>query len=142
MIDFGCVYKGYRSDQTVTYGVGKLSDKAINIYKIVRTAQLQALDIIKPGVNLNKPVKLVEEYFKSNGYEFVHGLGHGVGLQIHEQPAVSLGAKGVFQKGMIVTVEPGIYVEGIGGVRIEDLVVITKNGYERLTKLPKDLEIL
>ncbi len=142
LIDFGCVYKGYRSDQTVTYGVGKLSNKAINIYNTVRDAQIQALDIIKPGVELIKPYKIVNEYIKSKGYEFVHGLGHGVGLQIHEQPNVSSSAKGVFQEGMVVTVEPGIYVENIGGVRIEDLIVVTKNGYKKLTSLPKDLEIL
>jgi Xaa-Pro aminopeptidase len=142
LIDFGCVYKGYRSDQTVTYGVGKLSDKAINIYKTVRDAQIQALGIIKPGVEISKPVKIVDEYIKSKGYEFVHGLGHGVGLQIHEQPNVSLSAKGIFQEGMVVTVEPGVYVENVGGVRIEDLIVVTKNGYKKLTTLPKDLEIL
>ncbi|MDP2906688.1 MAG: M24 family metallopeptidase, partial [Nanoarchaeota archaeon] len=142
LIDFGCVYKGYRSDQTVTYGVGKLSNKAINIYETVREAQIQALNIIKPGVELIKPYKIAEEYIKSKGYEFVHGLGHGVGLQIHEQPNVSLSAKGIFQEGMVVTVEPGVYVENVGGVRIEDLIVVTKNGYKKLTSLPKGLEIL
>jgi len=142
LIDFGCVYKGYRSDQTVTYGVGKLSKKVLDIYETVKTAQLKALESIRSGVELIKPYKIAEEHIKSKGYEFVHGLGHGVGLQIHEQPNVSLTSKGVFQEGMVVTVEPGIYVENVGGVRLEDLIVITKDGYKKLTTLPKDLEIL
>lgn len=142
LIDFGCVYKGYRSDQTVTYGVGKISKKAVDIYETVRTAQKLALAAIKPGGEIIKPYKIADEYIKSKGYEFVHGLGHGVGLQIHEQPNVSLSAKGVFQEGMVVTIEPGIYVENVGGVRLEDLIVVTKNGYKRITTLPKDLEIL
>lgn len=142
LIDFGCIYNGYRSDQTVTYGIGKLSNKAVDIYNTVKEAQSLALDSIRQGVKLSNPAKVVENYFKSKGYELVHGLGHGVGLQIHEYPSISSVSKGVFEDGMVVTVEPGIYVEGFGGVRIEDLVLVTKNGYKLLTTLPKDLEIL
>ena len=142
LMDFGCVYKGYRSDQTLTYGVGKLSNKSIKIYNLVKEAQELAIKSIKPGVRLSKPAKLVENYFKSNGYELVHGLGHGIGLEIHEQPNLSSIAKSKIEEGMVFSVEPGIYVEGLGGVRIEDLVIVTKQGCKKLTTISKELEIL
>ncbi len=142
MIDFGCVYQGYHSDQTVTYGIGSLSRKAKDIYNIVKTAQEKAMSVIKPGVKIKKPVEIVTEYFESQGYELIHGLGHGVGLQIHENPSLSSLSEDVFKEGMVFSLEPGIYIENLGGVRIEDLVVVTKRGCRKLTTLSKDLEIL
>jgi len=142
MIDFGCIYKGYRSDQTVTYGIKELHLKAIHIYHTVKEAQELAIESIKPGVNFSKPAKIVDQFFESKGHKLVHSLSHGIGLETHEYPLINSKAKGVFEEGMVFSVEPGIYIEGFGGIRIEDLVVVTKNGCKKLTTLPKDLEIL
>ncbi|QEK12137.1 aminopeptidase P family protein [Crassaminicella thermophila] len=140
-IDFGCIYNGYCSDMTRTIVLGKANDKQKEIYNIVLEAQLRALDAIKPGITGMDADKIARDFIKSKGYgeNFGHGLGHGVGLEIHEDPRLSPTGKDTLQSGMVVTDEPGIYIPDFGGVRIEDLVVITKTGNRVLSKSPKQL---
>ena len=134
-MDYGCVYEGYCSDMTRTIVVGKASDKQKEIYNIVLEAQLAALDVIKAGLKGKDVDKVARDIIYNAGYEgcFGHGLGHSVGLFIHEDPRLSPSEEGIIEAGMIETVEPGIYVRGYGGVRIEDLVVVTEDGYENYT---------
>ncbi|TAH66731.1 MAG: aminopeptidase P family protein [Anaerolineaceae bacterium] len=140
-MDFGCVYEGYCSDMTRTIVVGKASDKQKEIYKIVLEAQLAALDVLKAGLKGKDVDKVARDIIYKAGYEgcFGHGLGHSVGLFIHEDPRLSPSEEGIIEAGMIETVEPGIYVRGFGGVRIEDLVVVTEDGYENYTHSDKSL---
>lgn len=140
-MDYGCVYEGYCSDMTRTIVVGKASDKQKEIYKIVLEAQLAALDVIKAGVKGKDVDKVARDIIYNAGYEgcFGHGLGHSVGLFIHENPRLSPNEEDVLEAGMIETVEPGIYVRGFGGVRIEDLVVVTEDGHENYTHSDKSL---
>ncbi|QXM07475.1 M24 family metallopeptidase [Crassaminicella indica] len=140
-IDFGCIYKGYCSDMTRTIVLGKANDKQKEIYNIVLEAQLKALEEIKPGITGREADKIARDFITSKGYgkNFGHGLGHGVGLEIHEEPRLSPIGKELLQVGMVVTDEPGIYLSGFGGVRIEDLLVITENGNRVLSKSPKHL---
>lgn len=140
-MDFGCVYEGYCSDMTRTIVVGKASDKQKEIYNIVLKAQLAALDFIKAGIKGKDVDKLARDIIYNAGYEgcFGHGLGHSVGLFIHEDPRLSPSEEGIIEAGMIETVEPGIYIRGFGGVRIEDLVVVTDDGHENYTHSDKSL---
>lgn len=140
-MDYGCVYEGYCSDMTRTIVVGKASDKQKEIYNIVLEAQLAALDVIKAGLKGKDVDKVARDIIYKAGYEgcFGHGLGHSVGLFIHEDPRLSPSEEGIIEAGMIETVEPGIYVRGFGGVRIEDLVVVTEEGYENYTHSDKSL---
>ncbi|NLO10193.1 MAG: aminopeptidase P family protein [Clostridiales bacterium] len=140
-MDYGCVYEGYCSDMTRTIVVGKASDKQKEIYNIVLEAQLAALDVIKAGLKGKDIDKVARDIIYKAGYEgcFGHGLGHSVGLFIHEDPRLSPSEEGIIEAGMIETVEPGIYVRGFGGVRIEDLVEVTENGYENYTHSDKSL---
>ena len=140
-MDYGCVYEGYCSDMTRTIVVGKASDKQKEIYNIVLEAQLAALDVIKAGLKGKDVDKVARDIIYNAGYEgcFGHGLGHSVGLFIHEDPRLSPSEEGIIEAGMIETVEPGIYVRGYGGVRIEDLVVVTEDGYENYTHSDKSL---
>jgi Xaa-Pro aminopeptidase len=140
-MDYGCVYEGYCSDMTRTIVVGKASDKQKQIYNIVLEAQLAALDVIKAGLKGKDVDKVARDIIYNAGYEgcFGHGLGHSVGLFIHEDPRLSPSEEGIIEAGMIETVEPGIYVRGFGGVRIEDLVVVTEDGYENYTHSDKTL---
>ena len=144
LMDYGCVYNGYCSDMTRTVAVGYADDKTKNIYETVLKAQMSAIDKIKAGA-ANKDVdKVARDIISEAGYgeTFTHSLGHGVGLEIHEQPNLSPRSEDVLKSGNIVTVEPGIYVEGFCGVRIEDLVLVTENGCENFTHSAKDLIIL
>ena len=144
LMDYGCVYNGYCSDMTRTVAVGYTDDKTKNIYDTVLEAQLSAIDAIKTGV-YNKDVdKVARDIITDAGYgeTFTHSLGHGVGLEIHEQPNLSPRSEDILKSGNILTVEPGIYVEGFCGVRIEDLVMVTENGCENFTHSAKDLIIL
>lgn len=144
LMDYGCVYNGYCSDMTRTVAVGYADDKTKNIYDTVLNAQLCALDKIKAGVS-NKDIDAsARKIIADAGYgeTFTHSLGHGVGLEIHEQPNLSPRSVDILKTGNIVTVEPGIYIEGFCGVRIEDLVRVTDNGCENYTHSPKDLIIL
>lgn len=140
-MDYGCVYEGYCSDMTRTIVVGKASDKQKEIYSIVLEAQLAALDLIKSGLKGKDVDKVARDIIYKAGYEgcFGHGLGHSVGLFIHENPRLSPSEDDIIEAGMIETVEPGIYVRGFGGVRIEDLVEVTEDGHINYTHSNKSL---
>lgn len=140
-MDFGCIYQGYCSDMTRTIVVGKASEKQKEIYNLVLTANLAVLDKIGPGLKCRDADKIARDIITDGGYGscFGHGLGHSVGLYIHEKPALNKRDETVLQPGMIETVEPGIYVPGFGGVRIEDMILITEDGYENLTRSEKKL---
>lgn len=140
-IDMGCIYNGYCSDMTRTVVVGKASDKQKEIYNIVLEAQGEALKHIKPGVTGYDVDKIARDIIKDKGYGeyFGHGLGHGVGLEVHESPRLSPLGKDTLKANMVVTDEPGIYLPDFGGVRIEDLIVVTEDGCEVLSKSPKEL---
>ncbi len=134
LIDFGCVYNGYCSDMTRTFAIGDISKKQKQVYDIVLKAQLAALGKIAPGVKASDIDKVARDIIKDAGYGecFGHALGHGVGLKIHEEPRLSEKSDTVLQPGMVITIEPGIYIEGEFGVRIEDLVVVTDKNYQIL----------
>lgn len=140
-LDFGCVYKEYCSDMTRTVAIGSISAQMKKIYNIVLKAQMEALKAYKSGVTGKSVDKVARDIIKSYGYgdNFGHSLGHGVGRQIHEIPAISSKSDKVLISGMVVTDEPGIYISGFGGVRIEDILVITDEGSRVLSKSPKHL---
>lgn len=143
-MDFGCVYKGYCSDMTRTVAVGTPTDEMKKVYQIVLDANLRAMDGIKAGVKCSDIDALARGYIFDKGYGeyFGHGLGHSVGLQIHEEPRFSPKCDVITEENMVITDEPGIYLPGKFGVRIEDLVVVKKDGYERLSNSPKELIII
>lgn len=143
-MDFGALYNGYCSDITRTVVLGEADEKQKEIYNIVLEAQLHALENLKPGMTGKEADALARDIIKEKGYgdKFGHSLGHGLGLFIHEDPRLSALSDDVLEPGMVVTVEPGIYLPGFGGVRIEDDVVITTNGIELLTHSKKELVIL
>ncbi len=140
-LDFGCVYNGYCSDMTRTVFIGKPTEKHRRIYDIVLRAQVEAFKGIKPGVSGKSVDKIARDIITNEGYGeyFGHGLGHGVGLAVHEDPRLSILGENILEAGMIVTDEPGIYIPDFGGVRIEDLVLVTETGAESLSKSPKEL---
>ena len=144
VMDFGCVYEGYCSDMTRTVVIGAPSKKQLQIYNIVLKAQLAALEVIRAGMLGKEVDSVAREIIAHAGFKdcFGHGLGHSVGLDIHESPRFSPLDATVIQKGMIMTVEPGIYVPHFGGVRIEDLVLITEKGIENLTHSSKELIVI
>lgn len=143
-MDFGCIYKGYCSDMTRTIAVGKVDERQKEVYNLVLKAQLEALAGIKAGVIGKDIDALCRAVYREAGClsYFGHGLGHSVGLEIHEEPRFSTKDEHVMQENMIMTVEPGLYYPNWGGVRIEDLIVIKEDGYENLTHSPKELLIV
>ena len=143
-LDFGALYNGYISDITRTVAVGEPSEQLKEIYQIVLDSQLLALEKVKPGMTGIEADAVARDYIKSKGFgdAFGHSLGHGIGLEVHEGPGLSFRSETILEEGMVVTIEPGIYVPGIGGVRIEDDTVITKIGNEKLTHSTKELLIL
>lgn len=141
-MDFGCIYKGYCSDMTRTIHIGKtVDDEMKKIYDIVSVAQQAAINAIKPGVMCSYVDSVARNIIGEYGYGeyFGHGLGHSVGLYIHEEPRCSRKCDVLLEPGMTMTVEPGIYLPGRFGVRIEDLVVVTEEGCRNLTHSPKKL---
>lgn len=140
LLDFGSVYNWYNSDLTRVFFLGKIKDKFKELYRIVKEAQARAINIIKPGIKIIEVDKAAREYISSYGYGgyFGHNLGHGIGLDVHELPLIGPKSESVLMEGMVFSVEPGIYLPGFGGIRIEDLVLVTKEGYEVLTNdIPK-----
>jgi len=142
LIDWGAKWGGYCSDLTRVVAIGKMKPKMREIYKIVLDAQITAIHAIAPGKRLCDIDAVARRVIEKAGYgeRFGHSLGHGIGLDIHEQPVLSAKAKGELQPGHVVTVEPGIYLSGVGGVRIEDDVLVTPRGHKTLSDLPKSLE--
>jgi Xaa-Pro aminopeptidase len=140
-VDWGALVDGYHSDCTRAFPIGEVSDKLRQMYNAVLEANLLAIAQIKAGAGCLMLDGVARDHLKAQGFEteFAHSLGHGVGLAIHEAPRLSFRAteQEVLETGNVVTVEPGLYIEGFGGVRIEDLVVVTESGYEVLTGLPK-----
>ncbi|MFH5184872.1 M24 family metallopeptidase [Paenibacillus sp. TAB 01] len=143
-MDYGAYYKNYCSDITRTVVLGKPTDKHKEIYNIVLEAQLEALDKIRPGMTGKEADALCRDVITRYGYGdyFGHGTGHGLGLEIHEEPRLSRLGHTVLTPGMTVTVEPGIYLPGFGGVRIEDDIVITDTGIKIITQSSKDFIVL
>lgn len=141
LIDFGARANGYCSDMTRTFTLGSPQDELKAIHGIVLEAQAYALKHIKAGMTGREADSLAREYIRANGYgkEFGHSLGHGVGVEVHEKPNLSERSDTVLLPGMVVTVEPGIYIDGLGGVRIEDLVVVREDGVLNLTNFNKNL---
>lgn len=138
-LDFGATHGGYHSDMTRTIAFGKPSDEMAEIYALVQGSQQAGLDAVRAGATCGDVDAASREYLRARGYEFGHGTGHGVGLEIHEAPPVRSGSTDVLQPGMVVTVEPGIYIPGLGGVRIEDSVAVTEDGCDVLTTSTKEL---
>lgn len=136
MIDMGCALDSYCSDITRMALIGRVKDRIKELCSIVRTAQERALEAIAPGRRISEVDRAGRQYIADKGYGkfFGHSMGHGVGLEVHEEPSVSGRSKGILRPGMVFTVEPAIYMPGLGGVRIEDMVLVTDSGYEILTR--------
>jgi len=139
--DFGVILAGYCSDMTRTVQVCQPAEKARQMYQAVREAQRAAGQAVRSGVRVDEVDRAARNVLKKNrlGRHFTHSTGHGVGLEIHEPPRVAAGQTEVLQPGMVITIEPGVYVPGHGGVRIEDMVVVTERGCEVLTPTTKEL---
>lgn len=144
VMDFGAIYQGYCSDMTRTVFLGNPPQQLKEIYSIVLKAQMEALEKAAEGMTGKQLDRVSREIIDAAGYEkcFGHGLGHGVGIEVHENPRVSPKGEEILEKGMVFTVEPGIYVENLGGVRIEDMVVLGETGAKILTKSTKEMLIL
>jgi Xaa-Pro aminopeptidase len=142
--DYGALYSGYCSDMTRTVFLGKPDDRLKEIYNIVLDAQLVSSKGVKKGVNGKDIDKIARDIISAKGYgeNFGHGLGHGVGLEIHEEPRLSMTADKALKNGMVVTVEPGIYIDGFGGVRIEDMLVVNDEDPLVLTSSTKEMIII
>ena len=141
-IDFGCKYKGYCSDMTRTIFAGYVPEYIKPVYNLVLKNQLQTTESMKEGANIRTFSKIVENDFKLNGYDLVHSLGHGVGLDIHEIPYINSRIDINLKENMVVTNEPGIYIPNRFGIRIEDTVLITRYACECLTKSRREIIIV
>ena len=139
--DFGVILAGYCSDMTRTVYVGRPSAEARVVYQAVKQAQQAAVDAVKPGIEVGDVDRVARKSLQNSGLAkyFTHSTGHGVGLEIHEAPRLAAGQSEVLQAGMVITVEPGVYVPGKWGVRIEDMIVVTERGCEVLTPTSKEL---
>jgi len=139
--DFGVILSGYCSDRTRTVHVGRPTGEARRMYEAVRQAQAVAIETVRPGVSVSDVDRAARNVLKNNGLAgyFTHSTGHGVGLEIHEPPRIAAGQTEILRPGMVITVEPGVYIAGSGGVRIEDMVVVTEQGCEVLAPTSKEL---
>lgn len=142
LLDWGAKWRGYCSDLTRVLVPDTISPRLRRMYQICLEAQQRAIAAIRPGIKMRRVDRIARQYIKDAGYGdyFGHGLGHGIGLEIHESPALSPRSKDSLETGMVVTVEPGIYVPGVGGIRIEDDVLVTEDGHRVLSWLPKGLD--
>lgn len=140
-MDFGCIYEGYCSDMTRTVVMGKANEKQKKVYNTVLKAQQEALAVVKAGLSGKEVDEVARNIIKMEGYGefFGHGLGHSLGLEVHENPRLSPKGLEVLEHDMVMTVEPGIYIPNFGGVRIEDLICIKNDGFENFTKSEKAL---
>ncbi len=141
VVDEGALYRHYNSDMTRTVVVGSPTKEQRNMYEAVLEAQMEGVKTARPGVTARDLDSVARDVLKEYGYGeyFIHSLGHGVGLEVHEWPGVSQFDDTVLKPGMVITIEPGVYIPGFGGVRIEDTIVITENGSRRLTKTERRL---
>lgn len=141
LLDMGAVYRGYCSDITRTFGVGEVSEEQRRIFRVAREAQAAAIEAIRPGVVASAVDRAAREVIEAAGLGsyFPHLTGHGVGVSIHEPPILDRGVDMVLEPGMVLTVEPGIYLPGVGAARVEDMVVVTGTGCELLTSARRDL---
>ncbi len=141
LIDWGAIYRGYHSDETRTLYYGKAPRGFKAHYEILLEAQLAALDSVEPGVEAREVDAKAREVLRRASLEkyFIHGLGHGVGVNIHEEPYLRPGSRRILEEGMVITIEPGIYFPGLYGIRIEDTIVVTKTGGRLLTRIDKIL---
>ncbi len=144
MIDYGAVSGGYHSDETCTYIVGHASDRQQEVYRLVREAHDRAIRAIRAGVSCGAIDRIARGFLEEAGLgaHFSHGTGHGVGLDVHEAPRLAAGREEILRAGMVVTVEPGVYLPGLWGIRIEDTVLVREEGCEILTQTSKELTIL
>ena len=144
VFDMGAQLDGYCSDGTRTFAVGEPGEHAREVYEVVRAAQAAALEAVVAGASGEAVDGVARKVIEDAGHgdRFGHGLGHGVGLEVHEAPRVSQRSEDVLEAGEVVTIEPGVYLPGELGVRIEDLVVVTEEGLRNLSGLPKDLQIV
>lgn len=142
--DFGVILTGYCSDMTRTVHVGKIPDDSRRVYEAVRKAQQAGVEAVRPGVTAGEVDQAARKILVTAGLGryFSHSTGHGVGVEIHEAPRVAAGQKDVLRPGMVITIEPGAYIPGKLGVRIEDMVLVTQRGCEVLTPTGKDLLVL
>ncbi|QHX35780.1 Xaa-Pro dipeptidase [Spiroplasma sp. TIUS-1] len=141
-LDMGCYVNGYCSDQTRTFAIGEtINPKLIDIYQTVLESQQKGISALKEGISSGDIHKICFDYIESKGYGeyFTHGTGHGLGIEIHEEPYNAKNQTEILRAGMTVTVEPGIYIPGLGGVRIEDDLLVTKDGFEYLTTARREL---
>lgn len=141
IIDYGCQVGGYCCDETVTLSVGKPGEQIREICDVVREAQERGCQAVKAGTPVKDIDMIVRGFIEEKGYGkyFGHGTGHGVGIAVHEAPAVTSKTDGPLEANMVVTIEPGIYIPDVGGVRLESMVLVTEHGSETLTHLKKDL---
>ena len=143
VIDYGIVYQGYHSDETCTVAVGSVTQKQRETYQIVKDAHDRALDAVKEGISCREIDRIARDHIGKAGLEqyFSHGTGHGVGLEIHETPVISAKSDDYLTAGMIITIEPGVYIPDLWGIRVEDMVVVERDGCEILSTVPKHLQI-
>ena len=144
VLDFGCRYRGYNSDITRTIAVGNPSAEMKKVYRIVLDAQKKAIEAVKSGVPARSIDAIARKHIQQNGYGryFIHSLGHGLGIHVHDPLRVSAISATVLESGNVVTIEPGIYIPGRGGVRIEDDIVVRESGCDILTTSSKELIIV
>jgi Xaa-Pro aminopeptidase len=139
LFDWGAELDGYRSDITRVVFVGDVPEIYHEIYPVVEESMKAAIAAVKPGVRNHKLDKIARGILEEAGYDLRHGLGHGIGLQIHEQPRLTAGPEEPLKKNMIITIEPGIYIHEVGGVRLEDDILVTADGHQNLCSLPTSL---
>ncbi len=144
VVDFGAASRGYHSDETCTFAVGRAGRKHEKIYAVVKEAHDRALEAVGPGVACRSVDAAARGVIEKAGYGscFPHGTGHGAGLDVHEAPRLSTLSDAVLEEGMVITIEPGIYIPGFGGVRIEDMVLVEKCGARVLTEFSKELQVI
>jgi Xaa-Pro aminopeptidase len=143
LFDFGALYKGYHADISRTVIIGKADDQQIEVYEMILKAQTEVINSIKPGMKSSGLTEIVKGHIPEKHLPYFYpGFGHGLGLEIHEEPFLGTQTEYILEENMVITVEPGIYIPGWGGIRIEDTVLVTKNGSEVLSDFPKELIVI